>query len=163
MGAQDVLDVVIAAVEEQRSRTEPPRRNPEVHLDCNAGRESVLGRPTSLIGEAADLTRLVSCWQPNAPELGAWHEAAVPPEDVRILARDIRRQASLNFDATDLRCPGGLRNHYVQQLIGQTAWGDLLVVPGECRRFYASMPSDEPAPVWHPSARAQRVLDGLRH
>jgi hypothetical protein len=161
-GAQDVLDAVIEAVEEQRSRTEPPQTVQPIDLDCNAGRASELGWPMSLAGEVADLTRLVSCWQPDAKELGAWSEAAVPRKDVQVLARDIVRLASTSDDPANLRCPGGPRNHYFQQLVGQTAWGDLLVVAGECRRFYASMPSDEPALVWHPSPRAQRILDVLR-
>ena len=161
-GAQDVLDAVLAAVEEQRSRTEPPRRITEIELDCNAGRTSELGWPTSLVGEVADLTRLVSCWQPDAELLGDWSEEAVPRRDVRVLARDIERLASTTDDQSDLRCPGGLRHSYFQQLVGQTVWGDFLVVPGECHRFYASMPSDEPAPIWHPSPRAQRILDDLR-
>ncbi len=161
-GAQGVLDVVIAAVVEQRSRSKPPKTVQRVDLDCNAGLESASGWPISLTGDVADLTRLVSCWQPGAPQLGAWTEAAVPPEAVRILARDIARLASTSTDPAELRCPGGPRSHYFQQLIGQTAWGDFLMVPGECRRFYASMSSDEPPPVWIPSPSAQRILDDLR-
>ena len=153
---------MIAAIEEHRSRTEPTKRIVEIALDCNAGRDSALGWPMSLTGEVADLTRVVSCWQPDDKALGAWSEAVVPRTDVRLLAHDIVRLASTSDDPADLRCPGGPRKLYFQQLIGQTAWGDFLVVPGECRRFYAAMPSDAPAPIWHPSPRAQRILDALR-
>lgn len=160
-GARDVLDVAITAVEGQRQRSDPPTEVQAQDLSCARALTNT-GPPLSLTGAPADFVRMVSCWQPNGRELGAWSEAAVPSEDVRVLAMDIERLASTGADPTDLRCPGGRRSHYFQQLIGQTAWGDLLVVPGECRRFYASMASDEPAPVWHPSPRSQRILDDLR-
>lgn len=159
-GARNVLDVAIAAVEEQRQQSEPPTEVQAQDLSC-ARVLTDTGPPLSLIGEPADFVRMVSCWQPNGRELGAWSEAAVASED-GVLAMDIERLASPTGDPTDLRCRGGRRSHYFQQLIGQTAWGDLLVVAGECRRFFAWMPSDEPAPVWHPSPRAQRILDDLR-
>lgn len=160
-GARGVLDAALGLVEDQRNRSDPPTAVPARDLSCSHVLTGA-GSAISLTGKTADLVRMVSCWQPDAAELGAWSEAAVRPSDVRIIARDITRLASTSADPTDLRCPGGLRKHYFQQLIAETAWGDVLVVAGECRRFYASLPSDELAPVWHPSPRAQRILDDLR-
>ncbi|CUR60998.1 exported hypothetical protein [metagenome] len=162
LGASDVLDTALALVERHREgRTPPASASRTADLSCGAA----LAPPEparSLTGDAADIVRMVSCWQPNAPELGTWSETVVPARDVRVLTRDLARRASTSADPRDLHCPGGLRRLYFQTLVGQTAWGDLIVIPGECRRFYTALTSDRPAPVWHPSPRAQRILDRLR-
>ena len=93
---------------------------------------------------------------------GAVVGADVPPREVGILTRDVARSASTALDARDLRCVGGVRHHYFQSLVGQTAWGDVLVVLGECRRFIVGMPPRRAVSVWHPSPRSQRILDSLR-
>ncbi|KQV65040.1 hypothetical protein ASC64_15220 [Nocardioides sp. Root122] len=162
LGASDVLDTALALVERERAgRTPPTSASRTADLSCDA----VLvppGPARSLTGEAADIVRMVSCWQPDAPELGQLSETVVPAGDVRVLTRDLARRSSTSADPHDLRCPGGLRRLYFQTLVGQTSWGDLVVVPGECRRFYPALPSDRTAPVWHPSPRAQGILDRLR-
>jgi hypothetical protein len=161
-GANDVLDTALALVEEQRDRDEPP---PDVAtLDLWCDRVLTEGGPaSSLTGDPADLVRLVSCWQPNARQLGEWSEARVRPADVRTLARDVGRHAAPG-DARELRCPGGLEQHYFQHLIGQTAWGDLVVIAGECRRFVMleTRPDGGDSVVWRPTPRSQRILDSLR-
>ena len=81
--------------------------------------------------------------------------------DVRVLAHDLAN-ASPDGDPDDLRCPDGPDHLYFQGLLGQTVWGDLVLVSGECRRFMTDLFSDRPASVWHPSPRAQRILDRLR-
>jgi hypothetical protein len=159
-GAQDVLDTALALVERQREGRTPPAAS-TTDLTC----DGVLGgqQPAlSLTGEAADLVTMVSCWQPNARKVGSWGEAVVPPHEVETLTSDIAASASTRLDPMDLRCVGGLRHHYLQHLVGRTAWGDLLMVPGECRRFIVGMLTDDPPSVWHPSPRAQRILDRLR-
>ena len=160
-GAQEVLDEAITAVEEQRASSDPPAEVRAQDLSCSRVLTRT-GPALSFTGEPADFVRMVSCWQPNGREPGAWSETIVAPDDVRTLALDITRLTTRTGDSADLGCRGGRRTHYFQQLIGQTAWGDILVIPGECRRFYTSMSGDEPSPVWHPSPPAQRILDRLR-
>lgn len=160
-GAPKVLDAALALVEEQRSRTDPPDEVPSVDLSCDTF-FTEHGGPMSYTGEPRDLVRLVSCWQPNAPELGPGSQTDVLPADVRLLARDIDRRAE-EGDPRDLRCPGGMRHHYFQHLIGETSWGDVVLVLGECRRFIVSDPrGGADTIVWRPSPQAQRLLDQLR-
>jgi hypothetical protein len=159
-GAQAVLDAALALVERQRASSEPPAAVDPVDLDCNAGQDSGLGRPLSLTGDVADLTKLVSCWQPNADELPPFPPGTeVRPRDVRALAADLAAHAFESKRQPPLRCPGGLDRYYFQHLVGQTRWGDLLVVYGACRQF--SIPGDPPR-WWIPSPASQRLLDDLR-
>lgn len=162
-GADVVLDTAIALVEDQREEQRQPTAGPEP-LDLSCRRVlTEQGPATSLTGSPADLVELVSCWQPNAPELGEWSEARARPADVRVLARDVGRHAAPG-DARDLRCPGGLERHYFQHLVGRTAWGDLVVIAGECRRFVVmdTRPQGGDSVVWRPTPRSQRILDSLR-
>ena len=161
-GADGVLDAALALVEEQRSTATPPSRVQTADLRC----DDLLGErgyALSLTGDPADLVRVVSCWQPNAPELGPWVEGRVPALEVRVLAHDLARNLTPDGDTGDLRCPGGLDHHYFQHLLGQTAWGDVVMLAGECRRFYVvDLRPDGPPMLWHPSPASQRILDGLR-
>lgn len=158
-GAQDVLDAAIELVEQQRAATEPPDTVTPVDLGCNAGRDSGLGRPLSLTGDVADLTRLVSCSQ------GADERRQFPPgtelasSDVRALAADMAAHAFEDTSGPPLRCPGGRDRSYAQHLVGQTRWGDLLVAYGTCRQF--TIPGD-PVRWWSPMPDSQRILDDLR-
>ena len=161
-GAPQLLDTALAIVERRREgRTPPVAASTTADLSCDhVFRER--GPALSLTGDESDIVRMVSCWEPNAPDPGPWSETDVPPREVGILTRDVARSASTALDARDLRCVGGVRHHYFQSLVGQTAWGDVLVVLGECRRFIVGMPPREPSLVWHPSPRSQRILDSLR-
>ena len=161
-GAKKVLDTALALVEEQRNRNAPPEKVPPVDLSCDR-MFTEAGTPTSYTGEPGDLVRLVSCWQPNAPELGSGTETRVFASDVQLLARDIDLRGEPGGDPDGLRCPGGLRHHYFQHLVGQTWWGDVLLIVGECRRFIVIDPrADGDEIVWRPSQDAQRLLDQLR-
>jgi hypothetical protein len=161
-GAQGVLDAALALVERQRASSEPPATVEPADLDCNGGQDPGLGRPLSLTGDVADLTRLVSCWQPNADELPPFPPGTeVRPRDVRALAADMAANASEGKRFPALRCPGGLDRHYFQHLYGQTRWGDLVAVYGECRRFSVPLPGGQ-ALWWTPSPASQRILDALR-
>jgi hypothetical protein len=161
-GATKVLDTALALVEEQRTRTGPPAELPPIDLSCDRT-FTEQGTPTSYTGEPGDLVRIVSCWQPNAPELGAWTQAELNESDVRVLARDLDRRAEVGGDPNGLRCPGGLGRHYFQHLVGQTSWGDVLLIAGECRRFIVvDTRGGGETIVWRPSTDAQRLLDNLR-
>lgn len=159
-GAPGVLDAALALVEDQRATAEPPADVELVDLDCNAGMETGLGPALSLTGDVADLDRVVSCWQPNADELPPFPPGTeVRPRDVRALAADMSAHAFESKRQPPLRCPGGLDRYYFQHLVGQTRWGDLLVVYGSCRQF--RIPGDPPL-WWTPSPASQRILDDLR-
>ncbi len=159
-GATGVLDAAIELVEQQRATTEPPATVAQGDLDCNAGRESGFGPPLSLTGDVADLTRLISCWQPNADELPPFQPGAeVPHRDVRLLAADLASHAFESKHRPPLRCPGGLDRYYFQHLFGQTRWGDFVAVYGSCHQF--SVPGD-PLRWWTPSPASQEILDALR-
>lgn len=158
-GAQDVLDAALALVEEHRDGARPPASPPALDMSCG---ELLRDQPaTSLTGEAADLVDIVSCARSGAEGRGPWTQSRADKGDVRVLTRDIARTASPDLDPMDLRCVGGVGRYYSQHLIGRTAWGDLLWVPGECRRFFTDTTSER-SPVWHPSPRSQRILDRLR-
>lgn len=159
-GAQQVLDVVLDHVESERAAGSPPAVVEPLELSCDRLLDQH-GTAESLTGDPTEVVRLVSCWRPDAGRLGDWREAQVPSRDVELLARDLEG-ASADGDAADLRCPGGPRRLYFQALLGQTVWGDLVLVRGECRRFLTELSSGGPSPVWHPSPRAQRILDRLR-
>lgn len=162
LGAKDVLDAALAIVEAQRERRQPSADVAPMDLSCdNLGAR--FGPPLSYTRDLAQTVRIVSCWQPDDRELGAWQQAEATPAEVRTLVRDALRNASPDNDSTRLGCPGGKRTRYFQHLLGQTAWGDLLMVAGMCRTFQVTdVEGDEPAAVWRPSSRSQRILDNLR-
>lgn len=159
-GAQDLLDATIDLVEVERARGAPPADVEPLDLDCNAGMATGLGPALSLTGDVADLTRLISCWQPNADELPPFPPGnEVPRRDVRALTADMSAHAFESKRPPPLSCPGGLDHYYFQHLWGQTRWGDLVAVYGSCRQF--NIPGD-PSRWWTPSPASQRILDSLR-
>jgi hypothetical protein len=160
LGAVEVLEAALALVERQRAATEPPAEVAPVDLDCNAGLETGLGPALSLTGDVADLTTLVSCWQPDADELPPLPPGTeVRPRDVRTLVADMSSRAFESKRPPPPRCPGGLDRYYYQSLVGQTRWGDLLVVYGACQQFWLPGTSRR---WWIPSPTSQRILDDLR-
>ena len=164
-GADEVLDAALTLVETQRSARPAPTaftarpRCPEL-VDG-------LGPAVSLTGEMTDVVVAVSCWRPDAKEVGAWRgPVPIARRDLRPLLRDLARAD--DRPATTLvgiDCPGGRRTLYHQVLLGRTAWGDLVAMYGQCHEFSVPAPRLHPSEVplvWHPSPRAERILDRLR-
>jgi hypothetical protein len=126
-----------------------------------------MGPPYSLVGDVADLAVAVSCWRPDAKELQPYRPAArLPQQDLRALLRDIEdSSAPSNVTGAGYDCPGGPKKLYFQTVVGRTTRGDLVAVDGWCHEFHVRTPwteqGDEPL-LWHPSPRAQRILDDLR-
>lgn len=170
-GAPEVLDAALAMVEEQRAHLPPP---PGQALDapgCNTVVDQDYAR--SLIGDPADIVSAVSCWRPNADEPPPWRgPRPIDPGELALLLEDMAANSTLQegFDPPD--CPGGLDHYYWQDLVGVTRWGDTVVIRGVCRelqvapnRFWHGDDTSEDTPevpFWHPSPRAQRILDDLR-
>ncbi|NYE37296.1 hypothetical protein F4692_002429 [Nocardioides cavernae] len=163
LGADRLLDAALDLVEEHRASARPPDRVAPRRLSCDRTLTDV-GPVVSLTGRPGQLVRAVSCWQPSAGELGRWRQASISARAVRVLARDVDRHAEPSGDTLDLRCPGGPRRAYLQHLVGQTVWGDVVVVHGECGRFTVldGRPGGRNTAVWRPAPRSQRILDALR-
>lgn len=163
LGAKKVLDAALALVETARQRRQPPGEVGSIDLSCDR-LSADRGVPLSLTGDFSQTVRMVSCWQPDDRVLGAWRQTAATARETRVLVRDAVANASPQVDGSRLGCPGGKRTRYLQHLVGQTAWGDLVMVAGMCRTFQVTdVEGDEPAAVWRPSPESQRILDHLRH
>jgi hypothetical protein len=163
-GANEVLDTALALVEEQRDRQPEPTAVPDAP-GCPV--YSNLGPAYSLTGEVAEMVVAVSCWRPDAPEPPPFGDAVpVPARQLRVLLADVEQNSEPLEKTGDYDCPGGLDELYSQVLVGRTAWGDLLALSGACREFYVDVwsqrPGDDPARVWRPTPRSQRILDSLR-
>lgn len=162
-GAGDVLDTALALVEEQREARPVPTALPDPP-DCDAG--DPRGPAYSLTGSAADMVVAVSCWAPDAPEPSYRPSARVPAADLEVLVADLAARAEPLVRIGRYDCPGGDDALYAQSIVGRTAWGDLVSVDGWCHELVVREPWTAPdgagALVWHPSGRAQRVLDELR-
>lgn len=164
-GADDVLDEALALVEAQRESRPAPTALPKAPR-CPELVDG-LGPAVSLTGEITDVVVAVSCWRPDAKEAPAWRgPVPVTGRDLRTLLHDLARAD--DRPATTLAgidCPGGRKTLYLQVLAGRTAWGDLVDMSGQCHEFFIPAPrlhpTDEPL-AWHPSPRAQRILDRLR-
>jgi hypothetical protein len=161
-GARDVLGAAIKVTEQSRRRTEPPDEVPRVDLSCD--QLTVDGSvPLSFARDLAETVRIVSCSRPDDREPGPWWQEEATARQTRVLVRDAAHHASPEVDGSRLGCAGGRTTRFVQQLLAQTARGDLLMVAGTCRTFRVVDPEgDEPAAVWRPSPESQRILDDLR-
>lgn len=163
-GAGEVLDTALALVEGQRDEQPEPTAIPDAP-GCPVG--SNLGPAYSLTGEVTEMVVAVSCWRPNARKLPPFDDPVpVPARQLRVLLADIEQNSETLEKTGDYDCPGGLDELYSQVLVGRTAWGDLLELPGWCREFHVDVWSqrsgDDPPRVWRPTPRSQRILDGLR-
>ena len=167
-GADDVVATFMDALAEQRRTSEPPAQQVDLPLACGQDKPDRDHR-LSFLGDPVDMVRAVTCWRPNADEVGPWRDQR--PVAPRLLARlvdDIAAHSDVQDTFGDPQCPGGLRGYYWQDLVGQTSWGDVVAVRGVCRELMSSparlwLPEGETEQrFWHPSPRAQRILDGLR-
>ena len=170
-GASEVLETALALVEEQRKDRQPPPRQAMDAPGCNTAvdRDYAL----SLIGDPADIVAAVSCWRPNADEPPPWRgPVRIGHRRLAVLLDDMAANSTLQKGFGRPDCPGGLDRYYWQDLVGVTRWGDTVVVRGVCRELQAApnafwhgddTSDDAPErPFWHPSPRAQRILDDLR-
>jgi hypothetical protein len=167
-GSDDVVATFMDALARQRRTGEPPARQVDLPLACGQDKPDRDHR-LSFLGDPVDIVRAVTCWRPNADEVGPWRDQR--PVPTRLLARlveDVAARSDVQDHFGDPDCPGGLRGYYWQDLVGQTRWGDVVAVRGVCRELMASparlwLPEGETEQrFWHPSPRAQRILDGLR-
>ena len=168
-GSDEVLASFLSALAEQRRTAQPPAALVELPLACGQD-EPDRDHRLSLIGDPADFVRAITCWRPNAAEVGPWRgERPVPARELARLVEDIslRRDVQEQFSSPD--CPGGKEGYYWQDLVGQTRWGDVVAARGVCRellttpaRFWRPGDEDLEQYFWHPSPAAQRILDGLR-
>ena len=168
LGSDDFFQTVLELVEEQRRGMPPPVSLPPALREAPSCPDSGTWPPYSLVGEARDLLVAVSCWRPDAKELPPFGPAVtVPRRDLGFLLRDLEQNtAPSKVVGAGYDCPGGLKNLYTQTLVGRTVWGDLVAVDGWCHEFHVRPPwtqSDGDPLLWHPSPRAQRILDRLRH
>lgn len=79
------------------------------------------------------------------------------------LVADMRKNPRRDLGWNNDPCRG--RRWIDQDVVGQTRWGDVVVVRWACGTFmlddpHATAPEDQE--FWYPSPRAQRILDGLR-
>jgi hypothetical protein len=163
-GADEVLDTVLAMVEEQRDQRPEPTAIPDPP-DCPVDRG--LGPAYSLTGEVTEMVVAVSCWRPDARELAPFGDPVpVPARQLEALLADVGQNGQPLEMPGDYDCPGGPKELYMQTLVGRTAWGDLIALSGTCREFYVDVWSqrtgDDPPRVWRPTPRSQRILDDLR-
>lgn len=168
-GSDAVVATFMDALAQQRRTSTPPTELVDLPLACGQD-EPDRDHRLSFIGDPADMVRAVTCWRPDADEVGPWRdERPVPPRLLARLVEDIATHSDVQdqFDAPD--CRDGLEGYYWQDLVGQTRWGDVVAVRGVCRELMTS-PAELWHPggehleerFWHPSPRAQRILDGLR-
>lgn len=164
VGSDEVLALFLDRLAEQRTGTEPPDRLEELPLAC--GSDGPFGdHVVSRIGDPRDLVTAVSCWRPDGKDdVGPWRgPTAVPRGQVAALATDMRAHTRRDLGWHGEPCRD--RPWWWQDLVGQTRWGDVVVVRGVCRTYLLSdvssvAPDDQE--FWYPSPRAQRVLDRLR-
>jgi hypothetical protein len=170
LGADDVLAVFLDSLADQR-RTARPDRTALPTPGCNTAVDEDYA--LSLIGDPADIAVAVSCWRPNADEPPPWRgPVPIGPRRLAFLLADMAANSTLQKGFGRPDCPGGLDHYYWQDLVGVTRWGDTVVVRGVCRELQAApndfwhgddTSEDDPERrFWHPSPRAQRILDGLR-
>jgi len=155
-GADRALEAFLAAVEKQR-RSGVPESIERVRLSCSEGADR-FGRRTSLIGDPRDLVRAISCWRPNDAEPPPWRQSRpLTRAEVRLITGDLSRRTTeqKGYDET---C--GEDSYYWQDIVGQTRWGDVVTLRGVCRTFLVEGRS--PETYWHPSPKAQALLDALR-
>ena len=164
LNTDEPFDAFLAALTTQRSRLAPPTLRAATALDCTS---APLGTDHALspLGDPLAMVDAVSCWRPDSTgDVGPWRGGTrVPPAQLKVLMADLRANVrnGLGPDA-DLCADEGW---YWQDLLGRTRWGDVVVIRGACDGFMLDAPdatSSEEQGRWHPSARSQRILDGLR-
>lgn len=161
-GADELFADVIDRFAAARSGQKPPRLMSGPALDCNQGGPT--GHILSLTGSLRDSARAISCWRGNARNvLPPFHVRDVSDRDLRVLARDALTHQVRRRDYAPHACDNFPR-YFWQDLLIATTWGDVLVLRGICDDFLVEQAPDGggKSTYWHPSPRAQRLLDGLR-
>lgn len=164
VGSDEVLALFLESLVRQRAVTEPAGDLEQLPLGCGSDttfKEHVVSR----IGDPGDLVAAVSCSRPDGDDdVPPWKEPVpVPTTDVRALTADMRRNTRADLGWNDGACAD--QPWVDQDLVGQTRWGDVVVIRGVCDTYLLSdittvLPEDQE--FWYPSPTAQRILDGLR-
>ena len=166
-GADVVLASFLDAVARQRETASPP-----------PGRQGLPGCPAptdghalSFLGHPVEMEAAVSCWRPDADDVPPWRDAVpVGRRDLAVLLDDVALNSRQEDDFGADVC-GDSPEWYWQDIVGRTPRGDVVALVGVCRtflvvssRFRADDDGDggRPTQFWHPSPRAQRILDRLR-
>lgn len=163
VGSDEVLALFLESLAQQRAGTEPASDLEQPPLGCGSD-TTFEDHVVSRIGDARDLVSAVSCSRPEGDDVPPWKEPVpVPDADVRDLTADMRRNTRTDLGWNDGACDD--RPVVWQDLVGQTRWGDVVVVRGVCDTYLISDVSSvapEDQEFWYPSPEAQRILDGLR-
>jgi hypothetical protein len=165
VGSDEVLQLFLDGIAEQRTTSEPPALLDELALGCGSDttfKEHVLSR----IGDPRELVRAVSCSRRpgRVGDVGPWRDPVDAAADqVATLASDMRghTRVDLGFD----KDPCADQRWVDQDLVGQTRWGDVVVVRGVCDTYLLSDVSTvapEDQEFWYPWLEAQRILEHLR-
>ena len=164
LNTSEPFDAYLTALRAQRSRRAPPRLGPTTALDCHAGMPGQ-DHALSPLGDAVDMVEAVSCWRPDSKDdVRPWRVAVPVPSarlDTLLADMRVRTRSGPGFDEN----PCGDDRYYWQDLLGRTRWGDVVVIRGVCDTFLpdsADTTTPEDQEFWHPSPRAQRILDALR-
>lgn len=167
-GSDEVVATFMDALAAQRIAEDPPADLVALPLGCGQTRPDRDHR-LSVIGDPTELVRAVTCWRPNAPEVGPWRDQRrVPPRLLARLVDDLSSRSVVQDGFGEPDCTGGDAGYYWQDLVGQTRWGDVVAVRGVCRELLASPlrswehSDGRDGRFWHPSPSAQRILDQLR-
>jgi hypothetical protein len=164
VGSDGVLTTFLASLADQRAGSDPAGALQTLPLGC--GSDGPFGdHVVSRIGDPRDLMSAVSCWRPDSKhDIGPWRgPTALTDGEVARLVADMRDHARRDLGWHYEPCRDRPRIH--QDLVGQTRWGDVVVVRGVCRTYLLSDVSSvapEDQAFWYPSPAAQRILDGLR-
>lgn len=142
------LNRFTSALVDQRAASTPPE-DLRVSLACDNGLD---GPATTMVPDGGEpaLTRAVLCrMDPQRP--GRSRSIPIPEDDLAVLTQDLRRHRSSGSDTCG-------RETNDLQIVGQNAWGDRVVISGDCGGFFVAGGDEE---FWNPGPKARTVLDRL--
>jgi hypothetical protein len=124
-GGRELWDDVLERLTDQRASSEPPRA-PAPPRDCTPGWR----RPYAPLGAPTDIERAVLCVDPTPVRRADRGEpVAVPPGSLDILLADV---ASGGTPEPEPRCA---QSGPPVELVGTTAWGDVVTLELSCDRI----------------------------
>jgi len=137
LDSDEPFDAFLDALTAQRAERQPPPLRPTKALDCAAtprGQDHAL----SPLGDPLEMVEAVSCWRPDSTgETPPWREAvAVPTRALATFVAEMRTHARRDVGFDHDPCAG--REWFGQDLLGRTAWGDVVVVRGVCESYLLS-------------------------